>query len=151
MIERKIIPDWMKNLLDTLCKNTSADISPELRVRFYETIKPGVDLQSVKNPFIIFVLNHCKETVSRLALSDELKQEAIDVLDKSIVLYEPMIPNASFAYECACSSAAHTVHFAYCAAAYAAANVISATGYFIRANLDPIATDADASNCYGTG
>lgn len=142
------IPTWVAHLLDTLHENTSDNIWPTYSLRFLETIKPGVDLEAVKAPFLIFILRHCKKTVATLSISKKLEHKIIKSLNGSIELYEqPMniaASNSARAYALDVAALADT------ARAYAAANTRAATTSYYAARTAAHTNAANAAHVAST-
>ncbi len=82
------IPEWLARILDTLHENTSDTIWPTFSLRFLQAVQPGMELEQVKAPFLLFVLKRCHDLVLRLDIDEGLKKQVIDVISRSSALYE---------------------------------------------------------------
>jgi hypothetical protein len=57
------IPEWLARVEDGFFENMSVEKSKDWPVRFAEAIHPGADLEKVKTPFIIMLLEHALASV----------------------------------------------------------------------------------------
>jgi len=82
------IPEWAAYLLDTLHENTSDDVWPTLSLRFLCAIKPGANLEPVRNHIHLFILRRNRERVESLKKLDKAVQaQVIAAIDQCIELH----------------------------------------------------------------
>jgi hypothetical protein len=119
--ETKIgVPEWLARLEDILFEGMSADDSMSWPEQFLETIPVGVDLESVKAPFLIFILDcalekfdHEKYPETKKAVDDviELYKSGENDLGKFIAAadaaaaYAPYAPAPAYAARAAYAAA----------------------------------------------
>lgn len=82
------IPEWLARVEDCVFEglpNKRSMLWPE---KFLSAIKPGVDLEKIKTPFLIFVLESCLESMALVELDANKFPEVQNALDgsKSAVL-----------------------------------------------------------------
>jgi len=74
------VPEWLARVEDTLFEGMSKDDAMEWPERFLKAIPIGVDLEKVKAPFLIFVLESALETFDH-AKFPECKKAIDSVID----------------------------------------------------------------------
>jgi hypothetical protein len=148
------IPEWLARLEDRLFENMSKKKSKTFPLLFLEAIKPGVDLEKIKAPFLIFILQ------SVLTKFDHEKFPAItSSIDDVIALYESgetdvekfraarrsaaAADAAAYAYAVAYAAVADAAA-AYAAAAAGAAYAAAAAAAYADAAADAAAYAAAA-------
>ena len=56
------IPEWLAGVEETLFEGLPNELSKAWPLRFLSSIKPGVDLDKIKAPFLIFILEFTLDT-----------------------------------------------------------------------------------------
>jgi hypothetical protein len=132
------IPQWLARVEDRLFEgmpNKDAKLWPE---RFLDAIKPGVDLEKVKAPFLIYVLrsalttfDHDKYPKSKKAIDDviQLYESGEIDLDKFREARDAAYAAAAYAAYAAAYAADAAAYAAYAAAYAAAAYAADAAAY----------------------
>src|ERR1700733_9142206 len=77
------IPEWLAKLEDALFEGVSVERSKTLPYEFLNAIKPGVDLEKVKKPFVIYILEQNLITLRGLKV-DKKHKDVIDAIADSI-------------------------------------------------------------------
>ncbi len=141
------IPEWLARVEDRLFEGMSLEKSKTWPEVFLRSIKPGVDLELVKGPFLIMVLESAKGSFSH-----EKYPKVLAAIEKSIRLWKRKdIGSKSFKKAAAAAAdnaaaaaaAAAAAYAAYADAAYAH-TVTSAVAYAVYA-----ANAANAANAKG--
>src|ERR1700744_2804124 len=75
------IPEWLARLEDTLFENMSFEKSKNFPLLFLEAINVGSDLEKIKAPFLIYILEGVLDKFDRAKFPDVLKaiQDVIDL------------------------------------------------------------------------
>lgn len=68
------IPEWLAHLEDKLFENMTREKSKTWPKVFLEAIAPGVDLESVKSPFLIIVLEHALKSLDACGFDQKAVQ-----------------------------------------------------------------------------
>lgn len=65
------VPDWIARLEDTLFENLSEERQKTFPVEFGEAVNEGADLDKIKVPFIVYILNENLKTLDSLKVDKE--------------------------------------------------------------------------------
>ncbi len=137
------IPEWLARVLDRVFEGMSLEKSKTYPLLFLESIKVGVDLEKIKIPFLLFVLNslldkfdHNKfpEVLNSINTVIQLYKNGETDLQKFKAAYAYADAYADAAYADAAYAAAAAAYAAY--AAYADAAAAYAAAYAAYAAAD---------------
>lgn len=82
------IPEWLARACDVLFDGMSYGNSMEWPATFLKAITPGVDLDKIKIPFLIFVLESCLTSMNRASFDREsspMIEKALEESRKAVV------------------------------------------------------------------
>jgi len=85
------IPEWLARLEDTIFENVSDDRSKLWPVQFGEAINEGSDLDKVKTPFLIYILESCLDSMSSLKYDETEFPYVKKAVDGSVKAVTEMI------------------------------------------------------------
>ena len=77
------IPEWLAHLEDKLFETMSMEKSKTFPLLFLEAIKPGVDLDQIKIPFMVYVLESTIVSLDACIFDREENPEIAQVVDNS--------------------------------------------------------------------
>jgi hypothetical protein len=144
------IPTWLAKLEDRIFENLSNEDAKLWPEEFLKTINPGTDLEKVKIPFLIFVVESARDQFDHKKFPKQLL--AIDgvlgELRKDIINQDKLLEARRAAYAAADAYADYADYAAYAAyaAAYAAADAAYAAAYVAAAaDAAYVAAAADAA------
>ena len=63
--EEGLGPEWLGRLVDTLFEGMSEEKSRTWPEEYVRAIKPGSNLEKIKTPFLIFILESCLDSISK--------------------------------------------------------------------------------------
>lgn len=135
------LPIWIAHLEDSIFEgldNKTAQLWPE---RFMEAIPVGVEVDTIKKPFIIWLLNFALKQFD----NDRFKRQA-DAIKNVIKLYEADCTNITSFENAASAAAASAVARAPLTIAEAATDAVIAARYAAAAASDAVSDIADYIN-----
>lgn len=156
------IPEWLAILEDKIFEGISVKRSKTWPVEFIEAIHEGADLEKIKGPFLIKVLESCYETFDHVKYP-----EVKTVIDQAIELWKKedrgnkdwlnearqIRADAASATASVASTAANTAYSAYFAAAFDTASAAYVAAAFDTASVASAAASvasAAANTTYAT-
>jgi hypothetical protein len=90
--ERELgIPEWMARLEDTLFENLPNESAKLWPAEFLEAVNVGADLEKIKTPFLIFILEKNLEYMAGAKYDVEKRPEVKNALDGSAAAVKQMI------------------------------------------------------------
>ena len=85
------IPEWLAKVEDTLFEGMSLKKSKTFPKLFLEAIKPGVDLEKAKAPFIVFILKSTLKSMDRVKFDKEKNPDVVEAIKGSKAAVQQMI------------------------------------------------------------
>jgi hypothetical protein len=85
------VPEWMARLQDTLFEGMSLEKSKSWPVDFAEAINEGADLEKVKTPFVIMILEHSIISLDKTQFDAEQWPQVKAAIDGSRSAIQQMI------------------------------------------------------------
>lgn len=82
------LPEWLGHLQDFLFENMSDSLRKNWTSTLMSAIKPGVNIDDIKIPFLIVVLKHSLATLNKLSVDDK---DVTDVINQSKSVVEQTI------------------------------------------------------------
>jgi hypothetical protein len=82
------VPEWLARLEDTIFENLPNDLAKKWPVQFLEAINLGSDLENIKKPFIIYLMNENLKSIRSCVYNVEKNPEvkkAIDLVEAAIL------------------------------------------------------------------
>jgi hypothetical protein len=98
------IPEWLARLEDTIFEGLPNELAMKWPLRFAKAIPVGVNLESVKWKFSVFILSENIERVLTLDIADDLKKQVVDSIRGVLSLHKTAIKTGVWDVESAAES-----------------------------------------------